>query len=318
MPVDKQGRSQSITSRQNQRTYILISPAKDEEKHIETTIRAVLKQTVRPFRWIIVDDGSQDKTAKIVEEYAKAHPWIQVVAINRDVKRGYGSAEIRAFTAGYRLIENERSDFVVKLDSDLDLPPDYFERLLARFNEDPTLGIASGIYLEKHANEWVAIKMPCYHASGASKVIRWQGFRDIGGFVSMMGWDTLDEIRAQMKGWKTQHFTEIQFYHLRTEGAAAGLVNMNKLQGQGYYLTGGGLLFFAFKVMHRIILGKPFLIGGLALLWGFLKSWSSRRERIVNEDESQYYRRLLNRRLFNSVESLVKRAKPEKAEWGLT
>jgi glycosyltransferase involved in cell wall biosynthesis len=277
--------------------YVIVSPIKDEEKYIETTIQSVLRQTVLPLRWIIVDDGSTDGTRRIVDHYAEKQPWITVLPLGSGSVRQTGLAEIRAFIAGFELVRETEFDFVVKLDGDLDLPPDYFERLIGKFQDDDTLGIASGVFLEQPRNRWISVPMPEYHAAGASKMVRSRCFQDIGGFVSNIGWDTIDEIRAQTRGWKTAHFKELRFYHLKPEGSGLGYIRTNSIHGEIYYLTGGGKLFFALKVLHRMIFGRAFLLGGLAMLGGFLKASASKRPRLVSDREAKFYRELLNARI---------------------
>jgi glycosyltransferase involved in cell wall biosynthesis len=200
-------------------TYILVSPVKDEEKYIERTIHAILKQTVRPHKWIIVDDGSLDRTHAIVEEYARKYDWIMLASVVRDAARQPGSGIIRAFNVGYALVKDMAFDFIVKFDCDIEFPPDYFEQLIARFKQDDKLGIASGIYLEKKGDKWVPVTMPAYHAAGQTKMVRAKCFADIGGFVVSRGWDTVDEIRAQAMGWKTRHFEELFFYSSNQQDA---------------------------------------------------------------------------------------------------
>jgi biofilm PGA synthesis N-glycosyltransferase PgaC len=276
--------------------YVIISPVKDEERCLERTIDSVLRQTVLPVRWVIVDDGSFDQTPQILQRYAEEHDWITVVRIDRSKERQLGITEIRAFAAGYKLIEDTRFDFIVKLDCDLELPSDYFERLLLRFDEEKKLGIASGAYLESKGNTWAVVTMPEYHAAGASKVIRAECFHQIGGFIPDRGWDTIDEIRANMFGWKTCHFPDITFRHLRTEGSLAGPFETNRMHGQIYYLTGGGALILLLKVVHRSCFGKPFILGGLMMLLGFLQPVLARNPRAVTDEEARVYRRILRRR----------------------
>ena len=277
--------------------YAIISPVKDEEVYVEATLRSVANQTWKPSQWVIVDDGSTDRTPEILSSYAKQFPWIQVVRVQRGPERQLGSAEIRAFSKGLEHVQVESLDFVVKLDCDVDLPPDYFERLLAKFQEDENLGIASGVYLENHTGNWTAIPMPAYHAAGASKVVRTACFREISGFALYPGWDTADEIKAQALGWRTCHFEEIQFRHLKPEGAGIGSLQKNLLHGEAYYRTGGGKLFFLMKVLHRLLFGRPFFIAGLALLWGFLSTWASGKKRLVSDVEARFYQRQLNARI---------------------
>ena len=128
--------------------YAIISPVKDEELYIEATLRSVANQTWKPSQWVIVDDGSSDRTPEILGAYANQVPWIQVLQIQRGPERQLGSAEIRAFSKGLEQVRIESIDFMVKLDCDVELPPDYFARLLVKFQEDDNLGIASGVYLE--------------------------------------------------------------------------------------------------------------------------------------------------------------------------
>lgn len=280
--------------------YILISPARDEEKYIMQTLESVVCQTITPSKWIIVDDGSSDKTPEIIESYRKRFDWINVLRIDRDTARQPGSPIVNAFNRGYDLIKDSEFDFVVKLDCDLRFAPDYFEKLLQEFEKDTRLGIGSGIYLEDHSTGWLPIKMPTYHTAGACKFMRKECFTQIDGFVAAKGWDTVDEIRAQMRGWRTRHFVDLHMYHLKNEGSGIGFVKTNAMHGEIYYLTGGSKLFFILKVLHRIVTGQPFFIGGFMVFYGYLRAALQGRKRLVTNEEAKFYSRLLNSRLFGN------------------
>jgi biofilm PGA synthesis N-glycosyltransferase PgaC len=277
--------------------YIIISPVKDEENYIEATIESILAQTTRPHRWVVVDDASHDGTSQILSRYAERHDWITVLRLSHEGGRKPGSAVIGAFLAGYELIKNDHFDFVVKLDCDLKIPPDYFENLLTRFNEDPELGIASGVYAEERQGLWNTVTMPEYHVAGCSKFLRAKCFDEIGGFIPQPGWDTVDEVRAQAKGWKTRHFKNLTMLHLKPEGVGIGFVRTNMMHGEIYYITGGGTLFFCFKLLHRFVFGKPIALGSAVMLAGFARAWFKRKPKLVNEAEARLYRDLLNRRI---------------------
>ncbi len=298
--------------------YVIISPVKDEENYIEKTIHAVLNQTIRPSRWIIVDDGSQDKTPSIVARYRQKFPWIVTLRLVRDANRQPGWGVIQAFAAGYESLRELDFDFIVKLDCDLDLPPNYFEQLIAKFHEDKRLGVASGVYLENRGGKWFPVKMPDYHAAGASKVVRVKCFADIGGFVPSRGWDTIDEIRAQMRGWKTRHFEDLQFRHLKNEGLGIGLLRTHWMLGEIYYLTGGGNLFLLLKVLHRMIFGKPAFLGGLLMLLGFLKPVVLRKQMLVSPPEARFYQQLLNRRIVSRLAAMFDWANAKGKAWRYT
>jgi glycosyltransferase involved in cell wall biosynthesis len=274
---------------------------RDEQEHIETTLRSMLAQTVRPKRWIIVDDGSADRTAEIVDQYAGEHPWISLVKLPRRAKRNVGSPVVQAFNAGLEHVRGEKFEFIVKLDCDLRIAPKYFGQLLARFEQDPRLGIASGAYLELHNAVWERVPMPDYHAAGACKVLRARCFEEIGGFVVSRGWDTVDEIRAQTLGWRTQHFPDLTFDHLKPEGSSRGSLYTSRLHGEVYYLTGGSLSFFLFKVAHRLVAGKPPILAGLMLLAGYLKPLILGRARLVSRGEARLYSRTLQQRVRNTL-----------------
>ena len=290
--------------------YVVISPVKDEARYVERTLQSVAAQTLKPALWIIVDDGSVDRTSQFLREYADQHSFIRIVRRESGARQP-GHAIIRAFNAGYESLNNADYDFIVKLDCDLSFPPDYFEQILLRFQKDPALGIASGVYFEPRARgTWEEIRMPAYHAAGACKVVRRECFEQIGGFVASRGWDTVDEIRAINRRWKTTHFRDLKMNHWKIEGAGIGQWRTSLMHGEIYYLTGGGGLFFLFKVLHRAC-HRPYLIGALGLFLGYLNSLLRRKQRLVNAAEARCYSALLNARITGSLHTPVTDHRPQ-------
>lgn len=286
--------------------YLVISPVKDEERHVERTLRSMVEQTCKPVRWVIVDDGSCDRTPEIVESFMARHAFIHFVRGSQRGPRQPGSRVIHAFSRGYESVgKTVNYEFVVKLDCDLSFDADYFARLMQAFASDPKLGIASGVYLEPSKNdEWTEIQMPEYHAAGCSKVIRRSCFDAIGGFVPSRGWDTVDEIRAMAHGWRTCHFSDLKLKHWKREGAGIGAMRTSLMHGEIYYLTGGSKLFFLLKVMDRMK-SRPLLVGGLALLWGYLHAALRGQQPLVTAEEARRYRALLNGRIAGALKSLL-------------
>lgn len=277
--------------------YVIVSPVKDEERHVELTLRSVTEQTLPPALWVIVDDGSRDRTPEIVRRYAARHPFIRLVSSGHMGPRRPGSPVIRAFDRGRGTLDGTEYEFIVKLDCDLSFGRDYFEQLLQRFEDEERLGIASGIYMEMDATgTWVPVKMPAYHAFGASKVVRRECFEAIGGFPPAAGWDTVDEIRAIARGWQTRHFPELPVKHHKPEGTGIGLVETSRMHGEIFYVTGGDPIFLVFKVLHRVA-SRPFLLSAVALTAGYVSARLRRRPRLVTPEEAQCYRRMLRRRL---------------------
>ena len=291
--------------------YVVVTPVRDEERYIPHTIDSMRAQTLQPLAWVIVDDGSTDSTPRIIVQCTQGAPWITVLSTG-SAERKLGSAEVLAFDRGLAAVApNLGFDYVVKLDGDVRLPPDYFERLLARMVEDARWGIASGVYCEESEGGWRPVAMPTYHAAGASKVVRRECFEAIGGFVARKGWDTVDEIRAGLKGWRTGHFSDIQFQHLKPEGVAMGTLRTHRFHGEIYYQTGGGFLFLLAKVAHRMVAARPYVIGGAAMLFGYLHSLAMKEPRLVNVDEARFYRGMLNARLWWSIAHRLPLTRPE-------
>jgi glycosyltransferase involved in cell wall biosynthesis len=278
--------------------YVVISPMKDEERFIDFTLKSMVSQTLKPALWIIVDDGSTDASQEIARWYADRYGFIRILNTDRTAARQPGGAVVQAFNRGFASVAAESYDFIVKLDCDLSLPPDYFQKLIGRFAADERLGIASGIYLEADGGDrWRPIAMPSYHAFGASKVIRRQCFEDIGGFVAARGWDTVDEIRAMSRGWKTGHFPDLQTRHHKPEGTGIGVLNTSRMHGEIYYMTGGDPLFFLFKALRRIVT-PPRPLNALALIQGYVGALAKRKPRLVTSSEARCYRSVLRQRLF--------------------
>jgi poly-beta-1,6-N-acetyl-D-glucosamine synthase len=286
--------------------YVIVTPVRDEARFIADTIATVLAQNHLPLRWVIVDDGSTDQTPQILHQLTCAVPWVSVVSTGSTARK-LGSAEVLAFQRGAMEIEASLPyQYIVKLDGDVRLPTDYFACLLLAMSARPRWGIGSGVFCEsddgdKDGTAWHVVSMPDYHAAGASKVVQRDCFEQIGGFVARKGWDTVDEIRAGLLGWHTGHVAELQFQHLKPEGQAMGSLSTHAFHGDIYYQTGGGLLFLLAKVLRRMQAGRPRVLGGLAMLGGYLRPLLQRQPRLVSAEEAQFYRALLNRRLTKAV-----------------
>jgi len=286
--------------------YIIITPAKNEEKYIEQTIDSIKKQTVQPIKWILVNDGSTDATQNIIER-AKAH-YDRIMLVNKKktaAKRRRGQGVVEAFYEGYNLCTNENFDFIVKLDSDLRLDPDYFRRIFERFEKEPKLGIASGVsYIEKDGSwipEWDATKGFTF---GESKVYRRQCFEQIGGLIPYMGWDGIDHIKAVMLGWKATSFEDVIFYHLRHEGTGTGLIKASYEEGVCCHFMGYHPVFFVARCLN-MMLRFPFALRGLAMFGGYGASIMRRRERLNDPELVAFLRKNQIRRLLSGKKEFI-------------
>jgi glycosyltransferase involved in cell wall biosynthesis len=175
-----------------------------------------------PEAWVIVDTGSTDETPAIAAAAARDHPWIHVLALADDGGVARGGPIARAFEAGLEAVAPP-PDVVIKLDADITMRSDYFARLLAEFDADATLGIASGIGYERDADgAWRQRHVTDGHVWGAARAYRWQCLQQILPLEARMGWDGVDELKAGAHGWRTGTLRHIPFRHNRREGERDG------------------------------------------------------------------------------------------------
>ena len=252
--------------------YVVITPVRDEEEHILSTLESMTRQTVVPKEWIIVNDGSKDNTGKIIDEFAARYGWIK--AVHR-VDRGFrkaGGGVVDAFNDGYRALTTDTWDFVVKFDGDLTFDANYFEACFDEFQRDSELGVGGGVICYVENGEKRFEEAPSFHVRGATKIYRKACWQKIDGLLAAPGWDTIDEIKANSLGWKTRSFPHLHLIHQRDTGAADGLWPSLVKYGRANYICGYHPLFMASKCVLR--LGrKPYLIGSIGLMYGFVSGY---------------------------------------------
>ena len=256
--------------------YLLISPCRNEAAYMRRTLDSVLGQTVPPALWVIVDDGSTDETPAILAEYAARHPCIRVVTRADRGKRAVGPGVIEAFYAGLETVDLDTFDYLCKLDLDLDLPAGYFETLIARMEAEPRLGSASGKpWFRDPAGRRVSEKIGDEMSAGMTKFYRTACFRAIGGFVREVMWDGIDCHKARQLGWTARSIDDpaLAFEHLRPMGSSEkGILTGRMRHGFGQYYMGTDPLFMAASALYRMA-HPPYLLGGLAMFWGYARAW---------------------------------------------
>jgi poly-beta-1,6-N-acetyl-D-glucosamine synthase len=278
--------------------YVIIAPVRDEARHIKRTIESVAFQTVRPALWIIVNDGSTDGTGQIIDEAAIRHSWIKAVhRRNRGVRRA-GEGVMEAFYAGFSLLENEPWQYLVKLDGDVTFEPDYFESCFTRFAEEPRLGIAGGVICNPVNGALCPESKvdPAFHVRGATKIYRRECWLGIGGLVQAPGWDTVDELKANMLGWSTRTFPDIKIIHHRPAGVAYGTWANWVKNGRANYVAGYHPVFMLLKCISRVF-QRPYGIAALGLGVGFCGGYAKRIWRVDDPALVRYFRRQQMRRL---------------------
>jgi hypothetical protein len=251
-------------------TYVLLTSAYNEEAHIEQTIRSVIAQLVRPRIWVIVSDGSTDRTDEIVQRYAANHSFIHFIRREKDQNRGFAS-KVFALRTGLQSAPLETTQFIGHLDADVSLEPTYFRDLLENFAEDPTLGIAGGWYFEMTGNEL----RPAPGSSprsipGGIQMFRRECYQDIRGLLPIEygGEDWYAEIMARKCGWRVRSFSGLKVYHRRETGTAGSKLRYCYRQGFMAFALGSHPIFEIAKVARRV-LWRPYILGAFSRLLGF-------------------------------------------------
>lgn len=278
--------------------YIIITPVRDEEKYLEYTLKSVFDQTIKPLEWVIINDGSTDNTGKIIDEFARRYPWIHPVHRENRGFRQAGGGVIEAFYDGYRALITNKWDFIVKLDGDLSFDADYFARCFDMFKQNVRLGIGGGVIESVVNGIKVLENHQLFHVRGATKIYRKECWDAIGGLLKAPGWDTLDEVKANMLGWKTQSFFDLKLTHYRPTGAADGTWKNYVKNGRANYISGYHPLFMFMKCIKRVI-EKPYFIVSFGLLYGFIEGYIKRIPQVDDRELIRYLRKQqVNKLLF--------------------
>jgi biofilm PGA synthesis N-glycosyltransferase PgaC len=277
--------------------YVVISAVRDEESYIHRTLEAVASQTILPIEWIIVNDGSTDLTGEIAEQQARKNPWIKVIHIEDRGFRQPGSGVVEAFYRGYSAINQTDWEFIVKLDGDVSFDPDYFEECFGEFAKSPRLGIGGGMIYNLVKGELQWESHPVFHVRGATKIYRRECWNDIGGLIKAPGWDTLDEVKANMIGWQTRSFPGVKVIHHRFTGSADGMWHNFVKNGRANYISGYHPIFMTIKCGKRLF-KKPYVAAALGLFNGFVSGYVKNIPQVPDRTLIRYLRQQQLKRLF--------------------
>ncbi len=285
--------------------YVLITPAHNEERFIPKTLESMAAQTLLPERWIIVNDGSTDKTGDIAADYAQRFPWIQVVHRSPRLDRHFG-AKVHAFNAGLERVGSTDFDVIGNLDADISFDPDYLEFLMKKFATDHTLGVAGTPFLENGYDSARDSFEGEKHVPGGCQLFRRRCFQDVGGYVPNPagGIDWIAVTTARMKGWKTQSFPEKRFHHYRALGTAEkSSMAASFSYGEKDYFLGGSPVWEVFRVIYRM---RKQPVDGLGLLSGYCWAALRRIERPVSSKLIRFHRQEQMQKLRAILRALLK------------
>lgn len=287
--------------------YVLVTPARNEEAFLEKTIESLIHQTVLPAKWVIVNDGSTDKTADIISRYLANHPWIELVQRPQRLDRSF-AGKVHAFNAGYERVKDVPHEVIGNLDADISFDPDHFEFLLNKFLVDPTLGVAGTVFTEEGYSSEKDSFEGRKHVSGQCQLFRRSCWEEIGGYVPHRagGIDWMAVTTARMMGWKTESFREKSFLHYRHLGTAErNVLSSSFSYGEKDYYLGGHPVWELFRVAYRAT-KRPYIVDGLALGLGYCWAFLRRTPRPVSRELMVFHRKEQMVKLKAILASIVK------------
>jgi biofilm PGA synthesis N-glycosyltransferase PgaC len=282
----------AATNIRTNKSYVLITAAWNEEEFIEEPLRAIVAQTVRPEQYVVVSDGSTDRTDAIVQEYSARYPFIQLHRIPKRHERSF-AAQVDAINVGYEQLRDLKFDFVGNVDADISMNPDYFERLLAEYDSSPRLGLSGGTIFDKKGNTFIERRLNRVHSvMHGVQLFRRECFDLIGGYTRLPHGspDWHAEVSLRMHGWEVRSIPTLQAFQHRPTGRGGSIVWYSYRQGLADYALGTHPLFELAKVARRIPYGY-WGINALAELTGFIHAYWRRDPRAVSDDFVRFLRK---------------------------
>jgi len=273
--------------------FILLTAAKNEELYIGIAIESVLRQNIRPVAWFIMDDGSTDQTAQIVQRYMSEHAFIRLYSTNNNGKRSFGSKD-RAINAAYEMAKSLEFDFIGIQDADIEpRENNYYERILGEFEANKRLGIVGGYIYERYKGTWACrIGNSPDSVAGGIQLFRRTCYEDIGGYTPLYhgGEDWLAQLDAKIAGWEVMALPELSVYHYRPTSSSDGRWIGLFRQGMMDASFGSHPVFELMKCVRRIT-ESPILIGSIIRFCGYVWWMISGREPLLQPEKIVYLRK---------------------------
>lgn len=255
-------------------SYVVISPVRDEAEFLPRVIKSMENQTIQPLEWVVVDDGSTDKTWEILSEAAQRNPWMNIIRKPDRGERSVGPGVVEAFYFGYEKVRSLEYEYIAKMDGDIEFDPKYVETLIQYFQEDTHLGSASGKVFLPVGDSLKEERTSDEMTVGAFNFYRTEAFEDIGGFVREVMWDGIAYHQARIHRWRTRSINNpvLNIIHKRLMGSSHKSILHGRVRwGKGQYFMGTHPLYILAITAYRLF-ERPFIIGGLSILSGYILS----------------------------------------------
>jgi glycosyltransferase involved in cell wall biosynthesis len=291
--------------------YILVTPCKNEEESLPALAESVVNQTIKPRVWVIVDDGSTDKTPEILQKLTSKHHWIRTLRL-KEKPRDLGVHVSHVYRTGFdyatNCCKNEGLEFnyVCSVDADIILDDNYFELLICESENNQSLGVCSGYIGNIIDGKTIWIDFRDDLPSGGARLWNKKCFEDTGGYLLTCSPDSVSNVKAKIRGWETRQFEHVRAVSTRAYAGAEGQWKGYKKMGSNHYFIGCGPLYAVLKgstLMYSR--NNYFKTGvGIAYITGYFREYLKKAPRINDREVLAYYG---NKRLLGgSVRSKMK------------
>ncbi len=281
--------------------YVVIIPAKNEEENIGQTLSSLINQTLQPKSVVVVDNGSEDKTANIVKGIGAKHQFIKYFNYTGHAnKYALGGKIVKIFKEGKAFVDSLGIpyDYLVKMDADISMEDDIFERIAQKI-QDQNYGIVSPLGFFMQNGRKVFISTPDWHTSGDFKIYNRLFLEKVGGLMEDLGWDCADNIAARELGFDTKVFRDIHYEQTRPIGRFS-LVNGWKRQGIGAYKLRYSFPYLMLKSTHDLF-RPPYIAGSAYYLFGYLSALFDRPNKTLTKKQGRLLRNLLWHSFFDRL-----------------
>jgi len=272
--------------------YVLITAARNEEEFIEKTLKSVVAQTRLPEKWVIVSNGSTDRTEAIVLEYVREYDFIELINLETNEQRNF-AAKVQAIRIGNEAVREVQYDLIGILDADASFEADYYERVIEEFSRNNKLGVAGGITYDKINGKFVRENLIENRVCGMIQMFRRECFEEIGGYIELRygGEDTAASIMSLMNGWEVRTFIDIDAYHHQNRRISRnGYWEARIRQGMMYYQLGWSPVYMFLQAVFRLS-EKPWVWGSIVRYGAYLRAWIMREKRMVSDEFVSYVRK---------------------------
>lgn len=288
--------------------YFIVTPSKNEEQNISRLIRLIEKQTIKPFLWVIVDE-STDGTKEIINKTTDKYEWVKAIYLQTGegylgIKYGIACKAGFDYAIEYCRLHEIENYYIGLIDADVIIERDLFEKLMVEFEKEPELGIASGSEYWEISGKLVSAGTRIDLPMGPVRMWRKKCFEVTGGYMAVACPDSVSNVKAKLRDWKTMQFNELKVVTRRTSTARGfwwGAVEDGKTY---YYLNFHPIIILLKSIKYS--LKYPYYTG-FGLIKGYFSCLIRKKKKIDDAEIEYYYRYIRPKEIFRYYLDIFKK-----------